>query len=249
MENEQDRRREWEHFDAQIEQDGSFDPFTEAGWLRFSEAFSKLVSVPPRPRLLDIGCGTGSSRRIYAPWNPVYCGLDLSARALVKASLDSRGVTALSWLRGDATALPFAESSLDVVAFSSVLHHLPDSFEHALAEAFRVLRPGGVVLAYDPNLRHPAMALFRHPKSPFYDPRGVSPNERPLLPSDLRRRFASVGFTAIRQRVLAGVPFRAVAPDGLNRALAAYNVADRLLALSGLGHLIGPFVLTCGWKR
>ena len=94
------------------------------------------------------------------------------------------------WLVADATALPFAVGSFDVVAFSSVLHHVPD-FPAALREAVRVLRPGGRAFAFDPNALNPAMALLRVPESPFYSASGVSPNERPLLPSMLRRSFGS----------------------------------------------------------
>ena len=111
-----------------------------------------------------------------------------------------------------------------------------------------VLEPGGRVFAFDPNLLHPAMALFRWPKSPFYIAEGVSPNESPLLPGTLRRAFEAAGFADIRQRCLSGIAYREVAPRGINALLSVYNAADRVFEAVGLGRWFGTFVLTCGRK-
>src|SRR5205085_1793037 len=151
------------------------------------------------------------------------------------------------WLTADARALPFAANCFDVVAFSSVLHHIPD-FPAALREALRVLRPGGRAFAFDPNLLHPAMALFRHPRSPLYSLQGVSPDERPLLPAVLRRAFRDAGFIDLRQRGQSDIPYRYVAPRLLNAALSLYNAGDWLWEHAGLGRWFGTFVVTCGRK-
>jgi SAM-dependent methyltransferase len=193
-------------------------------------------------RLLDVGCGTGRSRQIYAPAVARYAGVDVSLRSLRLAHARSAGW----WLQADALRLPFAARAFDVVAFSSVLHHLPDR-TMALAEAHRVLRPGGSVFAFDPNLRHPAMLLFRHPRSPLYRAEGVSPDERPLLPGELDADFRRAGFTAIGQRCQSDIPYRTVAPRGLARLLPLYNRADWLWEHAGLGRWLGTFVVT--WAR
>jgi ubiquinone/menaquinone biosynthesis C-methylase UbiE len=133
------------------------------------------------------------------------------------------------------------------VAFSSVLHHIGDR-AGALAEAQRVLRSGGWVFAFDPNLLHPAMLLFRHPRSPLYSAEGVSPDEQPLLPSVLRREFATAGFAAVGQRCQSDIPYRQVAPRGLDALLGLYNRADWLWEKSGLGRWLGTFVVTWAQK-
>jgi ubiquinone/menaquinone biosynthesis C-methylase UbiE len=191
-------------------------------------------------RLLDVGCGTARSREVYAERVEWYIGLDLSLGALVRARQRASTLT-----RGDATRLPFADASFDVVAFSSVLHHLPDR-PAALREARRVLRPGGWVFAFDPNLLHPAMALFRHPSSPLYNPVGVSPDERPLLPVTLREEFRAAGFRAVAQRCQSDIPYRAVAPRLLHAMLSIYNALDWLWERSGAGRFFGTFVITWG---
>jgi SAM-dependent methyltransferase len=195
-------------------------------------------------RLLDVGCGTGQSRQIYADRTSGYCGIDLSFEALSRAR---RKIPAGRWSQADATGLPVADGSVEVVAFSSVLHHIPDPAP-ALREARRVLKPGGFAFAFDPNLLHPAMALFRWPKSPFYVAEGVSPNESPLLPAALRRAFAAAGFEEIRQRGQSGIAYREVAPRLMNALLGAYNAADRAFEAIGLGRWFGTFVVTCGRK-
>lgn len=149
-------------------------------------------------------------------------------------------------MQADACRFPFGSATFDLVAFSSVLHHLADR-RSALAEALRILRPGGWAFAFDPNLLHPAMLLFRHPLSPLYSADGVSPDERPLMPSALRREFRQAGFAAIGQRCQSGIPYRAVAPQRLDALLPLYNRADRWWEKVGLGRWFGTFVVT--WAR
>lgn len=194
--------------------------------------------------LLDIGCGTGQSRQIYADRATGYVGMDLSFHALAVAR---RKAPRVSWVCADACHLPFADASLGAIAFSSVLHHIPD-FQPALVEAQRVLFSGGRAFAFDPNLLHPAMALFRWPRSPFYLSAGVSPNEAPLLPSVLKHGFAAAGFTEVRQRCQSGIDYREVAPRLINAGLALFNLADRVFDRVGLGRWFGTFVLTTGRK-
>jgi SAM-dependent methyltransferase len=230
--------REARHFDQLVQTEGDFNPFTERGWATLARRF--LAIAPPRPvRLLDVGCGTGRSRGVYVARTARYLGLDLSFGALVVAAAELPG----PWLRGDAGRLPCADGSFDVVAFSSVLHHLPDR-DAALREARRVLRPGGLMFAFDPNVLHPAMALFRHPKSPLYRPEGVSPDERPLLPRTLRADVRRAGFAAVGQRCQSDIPYRSVAPQGFGRLLPLYNRLDRLWEAVGLGRWFGTFVIT-----
>ena len=237
--------REGRHFDRLVQQEGDFNPFADRGWATLGRAFAAAVAeagLGDPVRVVDVGCGTGRSHRVYAEREGSYFGLDLSLSAVAKAGSRRRG----HFLQADATRLPFAAGSRDVVAFSSVLHHLPDR-DAALREAHRVLRPGGLVFAFDPNLLHPAMALFRHPRSPLYRSEGVSPDERPLLPRALRRNFERAGFAAVRQRCRSDIPYRSVAPAGFGRLLPLYNRLDRWWELVGLGRWLGTFVVT--WAR
>ena len=230
------------YFDALVREEGEFDPFTTAGWDTIRRGFLRMIRPGTGLRILDIGCGTGQSRKLYIEHAASYVGIDLAEEALVRARAK---FPADRWECADARALPFPDGSFDLVCFSSVLHHIPD-FEAALREGRRVLAAGGQVFAFDPNLLNPVMATFRHPRSPLYTDNGVSPNEAPLLPVRLRRAFATAGFTAIQQRAQSDVAYREVAPRLLNAGLKVFNLVDHLFERSGLGRWFGTFVLTAG---
>lgn len=236
--------RESSYFDGLIADKGDFNPFADRGWRTLARQFRRMVG-PDRPlRLLDVGCGTGLSRQLYIEHSCLYAAIDLSLSAL---RIARQRFPESGWVKADACVLPFADESWDVVAFSSVLHHIPD-YADALREAIRVLSPGGQAFAFDPNRLHPAMALFRWPRSPFYMSQGVSPNERPLMPGELRRAFAAAGFVDIRQKCQSDIPYRTVAPRVINACLGLYNFGDRIWERSGLGRWFGTFVVTAGRK-
>jgi ubiquinone/menaquinone biosynthesis C-methylase UbiE len=237
-------QNEREFFDGLVGEHGEFDPFTAQGWDVLARAFRRLARPNVQGDLLDIGCGTGSSQRVYAGCYGRYTGVDLSP---VSIEIARKAFPELQWQVADACRLPFADESFDTVAFSSVLHHLP-AMPPALAEAHRVLKPGGVVFAFDPNVRHPAMALFRHPRSPFYISQGVSLNERPLNPPRLRAAFEAAGFQSIQQRCQSGICYREVAPRRINAALSAFNFVDTIWERIGIGRWLGTFVLTSAVK-
>jgi ubiquinone/menaquinone biosynthesis C-methylase UbiE len=236
--------RERGYFDDLVRARGDFNPFADRGWQTLARRFEAWVATGQRLDVLDVGCGTGQSRQLYIDHAGRYVGLDLSGEAIAIAQ---RRFPDSAWVAGDACDLPFPGGSFDVVAFSSVLHHIPD-MRSALGEAARVLRQGGSAFAFDPNLLHPAMALFRHPRSPLYFAQGVSPDEKPLLPRVLREAFRSAGFTDLRQRGQSDIPYRYVAPVLLNAALSAYNACDWLWEKVGLGRWFGTFVVTCARK-
>ena len=235
---------ESEFFDEHIRENADFNPFTASGWRVIARQFGQVVGSRTDLALLDVGCGSGNSRQLYVEHCRRYVALDLSLEAVRTAAArfpDS------SWLKADACRLPFPDEHFDVVAFSSVLHHIPD-FVPALREARRVLRPAGRIFAFDPNLYHPAMALFRHPGSPLYLSQGVSPNERPLRPGQLRTAFAAAGLTLLDQHCQSGISYRSVAPPAIRAFLALYNFGDLLWQRLGLGHYFGTFVITAGEK-
>jgi SAM-dependent methyltransferase len=173
-----------------------------------------------------------------------YVGIDLSGNSL---KIARKRYPRDQWLVADACLLPFDESTFDIVAFSSVLHHIV-GFADAVREAVRVLRPGGRIFAYDPNVLHPAMALFRHPRSPLYSQSGVSPDEKPLAARQLAHVFRTCGLVDLHQRAQSDIPYRYVAPKMLNALLSLYNRCDRLWDQCGLGYWFGTFIITAAQK-
>ena len=104
-------------------------------------------------RVLELGVGTGTNLATY-PASSHVTGVDESAAMLVGA----RGKTSAPLARMDALRLGFADASFDAVAGSLVFCSIPDP-STALAEARRVLRPGGRLFLLE-HVRgvHPIMA-------------------------------------------------------------------------------------------
>ena len=98
--------------------------------------------------ILEIGAGTGTNLRLYrAAERVVALEPDPAMRARAHdAALEAR--VPVEVVEGDAMALPFPDASFDTVIFSLVLCTVPD-MERVLAEARRVLRPGGTLRFYE----------------------------------------------------------------------------------------------------
>ncbi len=96
----------------------------------------------------DLGCGTGQVAEALAPWVQRVIAVDDSAAMLQAAKRRVRALANVEVRRGALEALPIDDASLDAVTCVLVLHHLPAP-ERALAEAARVLRPGGRLLLTD----------------------------------------------------------------------------------------------------
>jgi SAM-dependent methyltransferase len=103
---------------------------------------------PGASTVVDVGCGDGAALAVAARVNRGhrFVGVDWSRDAVKQAS--SLGLTVL---RGSVDLLPLANGSADVVIMSELIEHLVDP-DAAVAEAFRVLRPGGTLLLSTPNL-------------------------------------------------------------------------------------------------
>lgn len=116
--------------------------------------------------LLDIGTGTGRLLELLAPRTSRALGVDASREmlALARARLSERGLADRCTVRqADMYRLPLADGSFDAVTLQMVLHYAEDPAA-ALAEAARVLRPGGLLLVADlaPHDHGDVLARFAH---------------------------------------------------------------------------------------
>lgn len=96
----------------------------------------------------DLGCGTGQVTAALAPFVGRVIAVDRSGEMLQAARRRLRSLQNVEVRRGDLEALPVADGELDAATLLLVLHHVPDPAA-ALAEAARVLKPGGRLLIAD----------------------------------------------------------------------------------------------------
>jgi ArsR family transcriptional regulator len=96
----------------------------------------------------DLGCGTGQVSELLAPHVGQVIAVDGSIEMLEAARRRLKGLPNVDVRRGALEALPIDDGKLDIAILSLVLHHQPDP-ARVLAEAARVLAPGGRVLVVD----------------------------------------------------------------------------------------------------
>jgi len=101
-------------------------------------------------QLVDLGTGTGRILQLFAPRVEAGLGLDLSPEmlAFARAGLEAPDYAHCSVRQGDLFDLPLQDNSADLVTLHQVLHYL-DEPATAIAEAARVLKPGGRLLIAD----------------------------------------------------------------------------------------------------
>lgn len=116
-------------------------------------------------RVLDLGCRSGALTRHFLEGNEVV-GLDVDRAALAKA--EALGIEPVE--ANVEEPLPFADGSFDAVVAGELLEHLQLP-EALLAEARRVLRPGGVLVGSVPNaFRLQSRLRFLRGRPPEDDP-------------------------------------------------------------------------------
>jgi ArsR family transcriptional regulator len=119
----------------------------------------------PHDFALDFGAGTGRMLTLLSPLVRRAEGIDLNHQMLTvaRANLARSGFANLSVRHGDVAACPYPDRCADLVVIHQVLHYLEDPSQ-AIAEAGRVLKPGGRLLVIDfaPHTIEGLRAEFAH---------------------------------------------------------------------------------------
>jgi SAM-dependent methyltransferase len=116
--------------------EGGFKPT----WERHVAAYAAAAELLPEGTVLDVGCGVGHSYHLLAPRETV--GVDLEAEAL--EGQERRTIVA------DMRELPLPDRGFSSFLAVQSIEHVPDP-ERVLAEARRVLEPGGTAMLVTPN--------------------------------------------------------------------------------------------------
>ncbi|HEX2163324.1 MAG TPA: methyltransferase domain-containing protein [Thermoanaerobaculia bacterium] len=159
-----------------------------------AEAVPLLGLLDPAWTLGDLGCGTGATAELLAPFVDRVIAVDESDEMLAAAGARLAGLPGAELRRGALEALPVADGELDAAVLMLVLHHLPDPAA-VLAEAARALGPGGRLLVVD---------MLAHDRVRFREEMGHQ--WLGFEPDRLERWLAVAGFAAVRVAPLAADP-------------------------------------------
>jgi ubiquinone/menaquinone biosynthesis C-methylase UbiE len=120
-----------------------------------------IASVTAADHVVDIGCGPGVAVRAAAGRGARATGIDPASVMLRMARAVTRGRDGIVWAEGAAESLPVPTGSATVVWSLATVHHWKDVTK-GLAEAHRVLAPGGRVLAIERQVAPDATGIASH---------------------------------------------------------------------------------------
>jgi ubiquinone/menaquinone biosynthesis C-methylase UbiE len=202
---ERDRsQEEADHFDrlAQATAEIWWGSVTAAGKERLrrrARLLADQLAPLADPQVLELGCGVGAFSAPLLDERPALrlIGVDVSTRSLAIAAERLRHHASARFEEANALSLPYPADLFDAVVGNSVLHHLP--LQPALAEARRVLKPGGLLWLSEPNMLNPQIAVEKNIK-PIGRWLQNTPDETAFFRWPLAATLRRVGFTRVEVR-------------------------------------------------
>lgn len=202
------------------------------------------LELEPFEDALDVGCGTGAVLELLHARYPSkhLTGLDLTPGMIDVAR--AKQLDNVSFVVGDAEALPFEPRSFDAVLCSNSFHHYPHP-ERFFAEVARVLRPGGRLVLRDYTSNDVAVWLMNNIELPLARLLGHG-DVRILKLAELRALVEEFGLTPLKLEAQKGFRAHLVARKGWRSAPGRSVTPGHAVNAATPGHAIKP---DCGHAR
>lgn len=120
------------------------------GWDAILQSFARFAALPPRSRVLDVGCGPGALARHLARDGHAVTGIDADPLMVDRAMYLATEVGGAAFELGDVRQLRFADGEFDAALATNVLFLIPDPLA-GLREMARVVKTGGIVATLNPS--------------------------------------------------------------------------------------------------
>ena len=174
-----------------------------------------LPLIKPGMRMLDFGCGPGTiSVGLASAADPGELhGIDLEASQIeiARAAALAGGHTNVHFHVGSVTDLPFEDNSFDVAHCNAVLMHVPDT-ERSLSEAYRVLKPGGILSSREMIVASSFFEPDIHGGFEGFSRLLAANGGHPAMGKELKRHVLDAGFSKVDPSIMFE-PF--VTPDDI----------------------------------
>ena len=159
------------------------------------ELISRWIPDIQNKTLVDLGCGGGLLSAPLSKKGAIVTGVDLSAASLREAKAHS--AESAQYIQSDIRHVPLPDKMADVVLLADVLDHLAD-YPVALAEARRILKPGGYVFinTINRNLVSKLLAVTIAENINLV-PKGTHDPSMFIRPSELEEAATNAGFKVI----------------------------------------------------
>lgn len=194
--------REKKHFEDFASDEGYiwWGGRTPAAKLRFErrrDVIKEYLNFKNGEKILELGSGSGDfTEYIFEAKenkNLSITGIELS-KGQISVAQQRLNSPNINFVVGSINEMPFTDNTFDYVMGNSVLHHL--ELDKALKEVNRVLKPGGKIMFFEPNLFNPLVwVLFKIP--PFRKLHGASPDEMAFYKWDINAELLKFGFKNI----------------------------------------------------
>ena len=246
----QNKDAEIEFFDSASEV-SPWTTFNENGQRQIFKLFEEKVKPQRGETAIDMGCGTGEFSNKLKDYGLQVIGIDISKKSIAFCKEKYKYAKEIMEFEcEDIEQTKCNDNSVDIVFWGGVLHHFPKR-ENVFKEAYRILKKGGRVYAFDPNYYNIIIWTYRillGSKSQKTE------NEVLIKAEDIRKELKESGFTEIDVKSNANMTFdiryfKKLVPFPIYYCAYVYNGIERILQfIKPLREKHGSFVITYAKK-